>query len=269
MCRKTAEMGGLNMRLLNIKYHDYWHVGAKYGADPNIIYEQKHEQHSHFVSMLNKHAEYIITQFRRIKDFSNAIDKYSRGIRVKDKVLCVDAKTWEGGFFDTDGRATLHLFGFCGKFIPFIAIKILSEKEYFYSLDSFVEFCENNKSINCPVDTKNKISEFFKLYTDMKIPDEFFIENSCLYFLIDSMTPYSYGALNKANIKLLILREPVLKNYQFYKLKDPYTCFQELSQFLSNVFVSTSSAETVEVSDKTKIQKHGFDKKSFRKEKDV
>lgn len=59
---------------------------------------------------------------------------------------------------------------------------------------------------------------------------------------------------------------PKLKDYQFDRIKDSFTAFQEISIYLSNILVEQK--ETVVIEDKFRIEQHGFDlKKSFRKEK--
>lgn len=61
------------------------------------------------------------------------------------------------------------------------------------------------------------------------------------------------------------LINPMLKKYEFYKVFDAFTAFQELQMFISGV-LGTGEKEIIEVEDKYKIAQHGFDKWSFRKE---
>lgn len=58
---------------------------------------------------------------------------------------------------------------------------------------------------------------------------------------------------------------PLLKEYEFYKIFDPFTTFQEIQMFVSGV-LGTGEKEIIEVDDKYKIAQHGFNKWSFRKE---
>lgn len=58
---------------------------------------------------------------------------------------------------------------------------------------------------------------------------------------------------------------PILKEYEFYKVIDAFTAFTELQMFISGV-LGTGEKEIIEVADKYKIMQHGFDYKwSFRK----
>ena len=56
-----------------------------------------------------------------------------------------------------------------------------------------------------------------------------------------------------------------LKEFEFYKVIDAFTAFTELQMFISGV-LGTGEKEIIEIEDKYKIKKHGFDKWSFRRE---
>lgn len=58
---------------------------------------------------------------------------------------------------------------------------------------------------------------------------------------------------------------PILKDWEFYKVVDSFTAFTELQMFISGV-LGTGEKEIVEIKDKYKIGQHGFNKWSFRRE---
>ena len=58
---------------------------------------------------------------------------------------------------------------------------------------------------------------------------------------------------------------PILKDYEFYKVVDAFTAFTELQMFIGGV-LGVGEKEIVEIEDKYKIPQHGFDKWSFRRE---
>ncbi len=61
---------------------------------------------------------------------------------------------------------------------------------------------------------------------------------------------------------------PRLMDYKFQQIKEPYQAFQDISQFLFGKLIAPEKP-MIEVSNATKIEKHGFDKKiSFRKRKE-
>ncbi|MBK1666580.1 hypothetical protein CKO28_00800 [Rhodovibrio sodomensis] len=55
-----------------------------------------------------------------------------------------------------------------------------------------------------------------------------------------------------------------LKAIAFYKVLDPFSMMQELSQFVGGV-LPRASAPTAEIDDQTRKEKHGFDQYSFRR----
>ena len=59
--------------------------------------------------------------------------------------------------------------------------------------------------------------------------------------------------------------DPILKDYEFYKVVDAFQAFQEISMFIGGV-LGRGEKEIIVVEDKYKIAQHGFDKWSFRKE---
>lgn len=69
----------------------------------------------------------------------------------------------------------------------------------------------------------------------------------------------SYRSGDKTTITL----GPCLKDCGFQKIKDPYSTYQDIFQFVAGV-LNKPDAKMVKISDKDKIAKHGFDKWSFR-----
>lgn len=83
-------------------------------------------------------------------------------------------------------------------------------------------------------------------------------------FVYDSDYDRKYGGSPwKYNKKFFI--NPLLKEYQFYKLFDAVQAFQEIQMFIGGV-LGNKEKQITEVADKYKIAQHGFDKWSFRKE---
>ena len=64
----------------------------------------------------------------------------------------------------------------------------------------------------------------------------------------------------------VFITNPTLKDYEFYKVQDSFTAFQEIQMFLGGV-LGKGEKEIVEIEDKYKISQHGFDNKSFRRDK--
>jgi hypothetical protein len=58
---------------------------------------------------------------------------------------------------------------------------------------------------------------------------------------------------------------PILKDYEFYSVFDSFSAFQEIQMYISGVICSNEN-KTLKIEDKYKIEQHGFDKWSFRRE---
>lgn len=67
--------------------------------------------------------------------------------------------------------------------------------------------------------------------------------------------------------KIKFFVNPLLKDYEFYKVFDSFTTLQEIQMFLSEILVEEK--EVIKIADKYKIEQHGFDKYSFRKDKEA
>lgn len=79
---------------------------------------------------------------------------------------------------------------------------------------------------------------------------------------INARTPYfrvTFDHWRQCEVTLT----PVLANSRFYKVKDPFAAFQEISMYLAGV-IPRQMPELVQISDKDRIAQHGFDKHSFR-----
>jgi len=79
---------------------------------------------------------------------------------------------------------------------------------------------------------------------------------------LDQRAPILY--IGYDNRRVIYKKNPLLRELEFYKKINAYTAFQEISMFIGGV-VSKEFPPTVELKEKDKIMKKGFDKWSFRK----
>jgi len=154
---------------------------------------------------------------------------------------------------------------FCGK--VYKAFRLMQYNRYeriftdlektFYDADSALEFYDSNTS-----KTRKKYYSYWNGLPDRKI-----IGN----WLKDQGTPEleDYALKNKIatayiNIDNAAIKNPCLKDYEFFRVAEPYTAYQELDMYISGV-LSKDPNMMVEISDKDRIAQHGFDKFSFRR----
>ena len=99
-----------------------------------------------------------------------------------------------------------------------------------------------------------KLKQYFANWTDQN--DAVFLEHKIPIWVLN----FNSGSNPNG------IANPKLKDYQFDRLKDSTTAFQEVSMYLANILVEQK--EIVVIDDKHRIQQHGFDlKDSFRNTK--
>jgi hypothetical protein len=170
-------------------------------------------------------------------------------------------------YFHQFPHHSYFIVGFCGKlYVGFKLYNVNTETSEYdnvittitYDKDYMVELFENKTFGGYFQDNLNHVLQFNALdwFRDMRTP--------C--FVYDQVCDVTHIDLNhyrwNHNSKFFI--NPLLKDYEFYKVFDSFQAFQEISMFMGGV-LGKGEKEIVEVQDKYKIAQHGFDKWSFRK----
>lgn len=170
--------------------------------------------------------------------------------------------------------------GFCGKVYPVCNVSISQAKYVNYYWESRSKYCFDAESIhdfikeNASEDQKKNyfskkrysfswgnnfsfnetgVNSYFKKMEDEKDKHKELFKDSPIFRVYMNRD----GSFITYNSKL--------KDIEFYRLFDPFTAYQELSMYLANQAVPMK--EIPEMSDDVKIALKGFDKFSFRKDK--
>lgn len=162
---------------------------------------------------------------------------------------------------------TVEMFyiGFCGTIYPAVRFHSSSEDRTFFNFTTLKEYVDSNvygikdgkkyrfrwRHINC---------QYFSDYEDF-FNDKEKIKNLEIKFYEFNTPCFVY--LHSTNRETQFLINPILKGYSFATIKDPFSAHQEIYQFISG-FLKQPVNPMVEISDKDKVHKHGFDKWSFR-----
>lgn len=160
------------------------------------------------------------------------------------------------------------IIGFCGKL--YIGWKLYSEgKTLSYGGKELIT------TITYDFDNMKKLIEE-KSWGDRKFVEDvnFIINYNAVDLCREFNSPvfvydfdYNKTSINKywlGNHHPKIIINPLLKEYQFYKVFDAVQAFQEIQMFIGGV-LGNKEKDIIEVADKYKIAQHGFDKWSFRK----
>ncbi len=168
--------------------------------------------------------------------------------------------------------------GFCGKL--YIGWKLYSEskknqKEFLGSTISQIETTIMYDEEQIKSMLKNRRFGFkltsdllddIKYIKNLNVLDIFRQYDTPVFIYDNDYKRTSIGRHSHRNEEILIIN-PNLNDYEFYKVFDSFQAFQEISMFIGGV-LGNKEKEIVQISDKNKIEQYGFDYKlSFRKEK--
>lgn len=154
------------------------------------------------------------------------------------------------------------LIGFCGKIYPLVKISGPIEDKLFYGES---EVIEEWKKIN---EENGYHPKWLRILKDRDITQIRNFFEHCRH----SIDRYQHVFEGKpifvwqTSGKCILTYNAILKDYEFYRIKDTYTAFQEIEMWLNNQ--AQPEPHMLEISDEDKLEARGFDRKfSFRKEK--
>lgn len=232
--------------LIKSHFKDYYDVGTKYGIDKSIVF--------------NRHSSYF------------ELAPHEKCSKHNSKLL--DKSLFDGPKFPTIPgyiKRSLMRYGLAPFFIGFCGIVYLgiedndfySHNDYYYSSKIFSRYIEkvqiytSSKRKDITIEQKD-MDNLFSLCSNIKISTELFTFLNCPIFY-----------LRFGDLKDEFVTNPCLKYLDFIKVMDPFTAFNEIQYFLSNILVSNDSDSMLKISDESMLYKKGFDKFSFRKDKQL
>jgi hypothetical protein len=222
------------------KFKDYYDCGLAQGIDDDVLYVREHKEVDQKHPFLHRESISGGVRHRRFNRYMS----YEPGIE-------------------------LLMIGFCGRIYPLAIVRYEIKRPpnlwdtrsrertcYFYDLDSIVE---NAKRIRLRIDDDKHPLRFTlwgRVWHHFKEPEPEWkqLENWFQEYKVPAFIAHypTAGLLN-----------PCLKDFEFYKIFDAWTAFQELSMFIPGV-LGGSANPTVEVGEEYRIAGHGYDKGSFR-----
>lgn len=146
-------------------------------------------------------------------------------------------------------KIQINVIGFCGKTYVICSY----QKEIGGKIEIYIGDEVNNK-----IDTKkswrnNDIKSFLEKYHNKENLHDVFTETNCPVFLIEDA---------RQRVDEIIIN-PKLKDWNFFRLFDSFTTFQEISMYLGGV-LGSNEKDISEVDEKYRQSQRGMDKWSFR-----
>lgn len=247
------------------KFKDFYDSALSYGADESIIYIRNSIEYE-----IDKNRQYY-KQLKKI-EYPESLKQYID--------LFYNSPSRDFNFSKKDNiQITSSILGFCGQIYPIFNVKLddQSEVKHFYDVILLKKFIDplikdkkdlyfyterfyfsgsgfyNREYLFSEKDIKRYINDIKNLNKNKDILNVFFDIESPI-FLISSL-----------KYKQIVEINPILKDIEFFKIKDAYTTFGEISQFISGILPSNKK-NLIKFTDKEKLQSHGFDDWSFKKE---
>jgi hypothetical protein len=222
--------------LIQSAFSDYYDGVARLGIDTTIRYRRD-------TTSLKAVSPYTIAHLPRDFHYNNDLD-LQRNQGAPNRVL------------------VFQIIGFCGTSIVSLTDE---EKTYFgeeiLALDwaktkSYRKFSNYQIVTDCIQRFHNQTDH--SLFQQFKVP----------IFSVPIVSPLNAYELNAAALYWpTFTLNPKLSDRKFYQYKDAYSAFQDIQSYISGV-LGIDPQPTIELSDKSKIIKAGFDPKtSFRKGK--
>lgn len=225
------------MRIIS-KFKDYYDSASAYGIDKECVYVRKTEDIPYKKYRIQEHWSYCHTRNKNY-EYPN----------------------------------TPFVIGFAGQIITGICIykrrnvaSFAKEIKFFYSAQDVTDYMQgegfdisgrkyfwSRSGHNYSITIHKELEAFFAF--DRNSMKHLFRDHHCPVWMIKPM--------HDGRVENTLILNPCLRVWEFAKVKDPVTAFQEVHQYLSGV-LGNKENEMVKISDKHKAQARGFDKWSFK-----
>ena len=212
------------------------------------------------------------------KDYYDCIQAYGQDhtllyVRIPEEVQ-LKQREWSfpslfSSWWFSSTEATQHIIGFCGKIYPMLEmhghirdVRISKKCFTIEEVDAFIKTNVNERRDNYFGKTGRRWwrgygkqrSEFVKFFEHCKKK-----KNSYAEMFIDKHCPVFVATYNRTS---RIVYNAILRPYDFVRIVDPYTAFQEISMFMGSMAVPERDMPVIP--DDLKIHSRGFTDQSFR-----
>lgn len=242
------------------KFRDYYDIGSSMGVDESITY----------VRNLQKVE-------RPNSDLPLARGYFSNGRRLQliETILDNRRPRWPKRAFE----GTFHILGFCGKLYPFFTCMVNTpyaskRKTHYEASEEAARDYLYSRTLRIHHDRET----VEKALEDMKRGFPSVIEDDALFHELgvpSFIIPFQGSSLDANlagehsikcdNLNDRIYLSPCLADFEFYKVVDSFTAYQEISMYISGV-LGVNKVPPVQISDEDMRDAKGFDRMSFKKE---
>lgn len=104
-----------------------------------------------------------------------------------------------------------------------------------------------------------ELNDLYNKYQEVA-NDDLFHQLQCPIFVVGTYLIGTGTEWNHLNGVFRVMKNPILKDYEFYKVKDAFSAYQEVEQYIGGV-LGNSEITSPPLSEKQAIQSKGFDPK--------
>ena len=225
--------------LIISKQHDYYDsVGKMTGIDKTIVFQREEKDY--------------YSHDKEIERFLKTVKEFPRGYRYGRTIPPRSPEHIPTGY-------AAGALGFCGKTYPMLSVqwRDSSQTVEHYNEDAAATLDIVAKAVDNSTFLHPRGLERKQSWLNFRFTIDDFRHYASPILLLETEYVQDCGPRLTVN--------PVLKNYGFQRIMDPFTAFQEIQMFISGVLGSPEK-ETATISDVHRLEAAGFDKKwSFRK----
>lgn len=238
-------------------YKDFYdHALTQHGIDTTIIYKRTNEEHTSIIDNPKVRPRNFEIKYANTRNNSVNWDKAD-----KNDFFTVRNKQYKFNAYNM-----MYLF-LCGKILRIYAASVktvegLMESHWFTEEELTEAGLVDNKKVS-----KYSLLNYFQEY------DKSFIEEIILpYIETHNVTHALFKCPNfhrqiDNKFTLIVEEHPNLKFLELDRKFNAYNLAMEIEMYITNVISPKEVPNMVNISDKDRIYQHGFDEKSFRKEK--
>lgn len=233
------------------KYHDYYDSGMSYGIDKTLRFIRKTEKIDKFLEI----PEVIVELLKDLPDIYNYWNNKNQ-LTARPFIIVFCGQVYLG----------YHFYNLRGPKHKRVMMYYVDPDIYTYDLSSIEKILQ--KYDKDRYKTFHEKGSLHRLRASFRYEDlerafkDFKNKKMDISIHLDEEAPVLYiGYDEKVHI---YIKNPVLRKLQFYKIMNAFEVFQDISMFIGGV-CSKTFPPTVELKEKYRIEKQGFDRWSFRK----
>lgn len=250
------------MRIIS-KTNDYYDSAQAYGQDQSLVYVRKNE-----AIRLDEVLDVIgvqLDQSGKYHSFARPFLKHL-GYEIPDHLrrssyyLRVD--------YNTNIRIRRYMIGFCGQWYPCLEFESIFDTWRSESLSKtliypgYEDKLEELRPFFKEESFESKLKKF-KQFLSIKVqPKQDLFHHFNTPILVADVS--DFGRESWECDEELLEKDAVLADYQFYKVKDVFSAYQDISQYLSGV-LGVGNPDMVQISDTDMRDAKGFHAMSFKK----